>query len=208
MQYVILFSAFLLGAFHALEPGHGKSVMAAFVLGTDANICSTLTLGFTVVFSHIIVILLMGILSLYLSNYFNLGSLSSTMELIGGVILLLVGIWILKSYYKPHVHKIDTNKSAIAIGLSAGLIPCPAALAVLLISISSGVIVDGLLYVIIFSLGLAVSISLFSILFVKSKDFLEKYVSNNSINKLPLISGIIIILFGIWNIAGPLFGIH
>ncbi|MCS3901154.1 sulfite exporter TauE/SafE family protein [Methanococcus voltae] len=208
MELVILISAFILGAFHALEPGHGKSVMAAFVLGTDANITNTLTLGFTVVFSHTFVIFLMGILSLYLSNYLNVGNLSSTMEIIGGIILLLVGFWILKSYFKPHIHAIDTNKSAVAIGLSAGLIPCPAALAVLLISISSGAIMEGLAYVVVFSLGLAISISLFSILFVKSKDFLEKYVSNNSINKLPLLSGIIIILFGIWNISGPLFNIH
>nr|WP_243687826.1 hypothetical protein [Methanobacterium formicicum] len=47
---LFMVSAFILGALHALEPGHGKSVMAAFVLGTDANLKDAWLLGLTVVF--------------------------------------------------------------------------------------------------------------------------------------------------------------
>ncbi|ABO35705.1 high-affinity nickel-transporter [Methanococcus maripaludis C5] len=208
MEFIICFSAFLLGAMHALEPGHGKSIMAAYVIGTDANLKESLTLGFTILFSHVVIIFLLGLFSIYMVEYFNIGYVTTVMEVLGGVILLLVGAWIVKSYYFPHEHSIDTNKSSIAIGLSAGLVPCPAALAVLLFSISNNAIFDGFYYVLVFSIGLAASIALFSILFVKSKDFLEKYVKNEQINKLPLISGIIIILFGFWNISGPLLGIH
>uniref|UniRef100_A9A831 High-affinity nickel-transporter n=1 Tax=Methanococcus maripaludis (strain C6 / ATCC BAA-1332) TaxID=444158 RepID=A9A831_METM6 len=208
MEIIIGFSAFLLGAIHALEPGHGKSIMAAYVVGTDANIKEALTLGFTILFSHVIIIFLLGLFSIYMVEYFNIGYVSTVMEVLGGVILLLVGAWIVKSYYFHHQHHIDTNKGSIAIGLSAGLVPCPVALAVLLFSISNNAIFDGLTYVIVFSIGLAMSIALFSILLVKSKDFLEKYIKNEQINKLPLISGIIIILFGIWNISGPILGIH
>ncbi|MBA2862395.1 sulfite exporter TauE/SafE family protein [Methanococcus maripaludis] len=208
MEFIIGFSAFMLGIMHALEPGHGKSIMAAYVVGTDANLKESLTLGFTVLFSHVFVIFLLGLFSIYLVGYFNIEYVSTVMEVLGGFILLLVGAWILKSYYIPHQHSINTNKGALAIGLSAGLVPCPAALAVLLFSISNNAIFDGLYYVIVFSIGLAISIALFSILFVKSKNFLEKYVKNEQINKMPLISGIIIILFGLWNISGPLLGIH
>ncbi|WP_459201813.1 HoxN/HupN/NixA family nickel/cobalt transporter [Methanococcus sp. CF] len=208
MDFIIGFSAFLLGAMHALEPGHGKSVMAAYVMGTNANLKETLTLGSTILFSHVSIILLLGLFSIYLVKYLNIAYVNTIMELLGGVILLLVGLWIVKSYYFPHKHHIDTNKGALAIGLSAGLVPCPAALAVLLFSISNNAIFDGLTYVIVFSIGLAMSIALFSILFVKSKNFLEKYMKNENVNRLPLISGAIIILFGLWNISGPIIGIH
>ena len=50
ISLVFMVAAFILGALHALEPGHGKAVMAAFVMGTDATLEDTLLLGGTVVF--------------------------------------------------------------------------------------------------------------------------------------------------------------
>jgi len=73
-----------------------------------------------------------------------------------------------------------------------------------LFSITSGNLYDGLVYVFIFSLGLALSISLLSALFVRGKQFIEKYVQSKDINKLPLISGVIILLIGIYTISHPL----
>ena len=95
-------------------------------------------------------------------------------------------------YHHPHhnhEHNIDTQKGVIAIGLSTGLIPCPAALPVLLFTISNNQIYSGLSYVLVFSAGLAIAMKLLSILFVKGRGFIQRYMSNKSINKIPLISG-------------------
>ena len=211
MELLWTLTAFMLGFMHALEPGHGKSVMAAYILGTGANLRDALLLGLTVVISHTSVVFALGILSIYLVGTLSSEMTHDIMSVIGGGILLTVGIWILKNYFRPHEHKIDTKKGVLAIGLSAGLVPCPAALAVLLFSITSGNLYDGLVYVFIFSLGLALSISLLSTLFVRGKQFIEKYVQSKNINKLPLISGIVIVLIGIYTISHPileyLFGI-
>lgn len=51
---------------HAFEPGHGKSVMAVFVMGTDATVKDATLLGLTVVFSHVIVVILLGVASIFL----------------------------------------------------------------------------------------------------------------------------------------------
>lgn len=211
MELLWTLTAFMLGFMHALEPGHGKSVMAAYILGTGANLRDALLLGLTVVISHTSVVFALGILSIYLVGTLSSEMTHDIMSVIGGGILIAVGIWILKNYFRPHEHKIDTKKGVLAIGLSAGLVPCPAALAVLLFSITSGNLYDGLVYVFIFSLGLALSISLLSTLFVRGKQFIEKYVQSKNINKLPLISGIVIVLIGIYTISHPileyLFGI-
>ena len=211
MELLWTLTAFILGFMHALEPGHGKSVMAAYILGTGANLRDALLLGLTVVISHTSVVFALGILSIYLVGTLSSEMTHDIMSVIGGGILIAVGIWILKNYFRPHEHKIDTKKGVLAIGLSAGLVPCPAALAVLLFSITSGNLYDGLVYVFIFSLGLALSISLLSTLFVRGKQFIEKYVQSKNINKLPLISGIVIVLIGIYTISHPileyLFGI-
>ena len=204
MELLWTLTAFILGFMHALEPGHGKSVMAAYILGTGANLRDALLLGLTVVISHTSVVFALGILSIYLVGTLSSEMTHDIMSVIGGGILITVGIWILKNYFRPHEHKIDTKKGVLAIGLSAGLVPCPAALAVLLFSITSGNLYDGLVYVFIFSLGLALSISLLSTLFVRGKQFIEKYVQSKNINKLPLISGIVIVLIGIYTISHPI----
>jgi ABC-type nickel/cobalt efflux system permease component RcnA len=203
LSLFIVISAFLLGALHALEPGHGKSIMAVFVMGTDADLKDALLLGMTIVVSHVVVVLALGVASIYLVEALNVDMTHDIMSVVGGVILIVVGAWILRKFFHPHEHAIDTKKGVIAIGLSTGLIPCPAALAVLLFSIANNQVYNGLIYVLIFSAGLALAITTLSIVFVKGKGFIESYVSSTSINKLPLVSGSVIVVIGIFTLLHP-----
>ena len=204
MELVFTITAFILGMLHALEPGHGKSVLAAYVLGTKADIKDAITLGVTITLSHTSVVFILGILSIYLMKSVSAEIAHDLMSVVGGAILIGVGLWILNSYFHPHEHKIDTKKGVIAIGLSAGLIPCPAALAVLLFSIAEGNVLNGLIYVVVFSIGLAISLTTLSVLFIKSKMFMQKYAGSEKISKLPLISGTIIILIGLYTLGHPI----
>lgn len=206
VNWLFLFSAFLLGALHALEPGHGKSVMAVFVMGTDASVKDATKLGLTVVFSHVIIVILLGVASIFLLEALNVDTTHDVMSVIGGIILIAVGVWIIRKFHHPHhrhEHHIDTTKGVVAIGLSTGLIPCPAALAVLLFSIGNNQIYSGLTYVLIFSIGLAIAITLLSVLFVKGRGFIQGYLSSETVNKIPLVSGAIIILIGIITLLHP-----
>lgn len=184
---LFMISAFGLGALHALEPGHGKSVMAAFVIGTNAKLKDAILLGLTVVFSHMSVVILFGIVSIFLLGALDVNATHDVMSLIDGVILIIVGLWIIRKFYHHHEHSIHTKKGVIAIGLSTGLIPCPAALAVLLFSISNNQIYSGLIYVLVFSAGLAISITLLAVLFVKGKGFIQSYIGNNTITNIPIV---------------------
>ena len=204
LNILVMVSAFLLGALHALEPGHGKSIMAVFVMGTDADIKDALLLGLTIVLSHVIVVMALGVASIYLVETLNVDLTHDIMSLIGGAMLMGVGVWIIRKFYHPHEHTIDTKKGVIAIGLSTGLIPCPAALAILLFSISNDQVYNGLFYVLVFSAGLAIAITFLSVVFVKGKGFIEGYVSSKSISKLPLVSGSFILLIGVLTLLHPL----
>ncbi|WP_292468678.1 sulfite exporter TauE/SafE family protein [Methanolobus sp.] len=204
LSFLIAISAFLFGALHALEPGHGKSIMAVFVMGTDADMKDALLLGLTIVVSHVVVVLALGVASIYLVDILNVDMTHDIMSVVGGIILIVVGVWILRKFYRPHEHAIDTKKSVIAIGLSTGLIPCPAALAVLLYSIANNQVYNGLIYVLIFSAGLALAITSLSVVFVKGKGFIESYVSSTKINKLPLVSGSVIVVIGLFTLLHPL----
>lgn len=207
VNWLFIVSAFVLGALHAFEPGHGKSVMAVFVMGTDATVKDATLLGLTVVFSHVIVVILLGVASIFLLEALNVDTTHDVMSVIGGIILIVVGIWIIRKFYHPyhpHEHHIDTTKGVVAIGLSTGLIPCPAALAVLLFSIGNNQIYSGLTYVLVFSTGLAIAITLLSVLFVKGRGFIQGYLSSETVNKIPLVSGAIIIIIGLITLLHPI----
>ncbi|MBN2110119.1 MAG: sulfite exporter TauE/SafE family protein [Methanosarcinaceae archaeon] len=204
LNILIIASAFLLGALHALEPGHGKSVMAVFVMGTDADLKDALLLGITIVISHVIVVLGLGVASIYLVEILDVDLTHDIMSVIGGIILIGVGVWILRKFYHPHEHAIDTKKGVVAIGLSTGLIPCPAALAVLLFSIASNQVYNGLIYVLIFSAGLAIAITSLSVAFVKGKGSIQRYMGSKRISRLPLVSGTVIIIIGAFTLIHPL----
>jgi ABC-type nickel/cobalt efflux system permease component RcnA len=207
VNWLFIVSAFVLGALHAFEPGHGKSVMAVFVMGTDATVKDATLLGLTVVFSHVIVVILLGVASIFLLEALNVDTTHDVMSVIGGIILIVVGIWIIRKFYHPyhpHEHHIDTTKGVVAIGLSTGLIPCPVALVVLLFSIGNNQIYSGLTYVLVFSTGLAIAITLLSVLFVKGRGFIQGYLSSETVNKIPLVSGAIIIIIGLITLLHPI----
>lgn len=110
MELLYAITAFILGMLHALEPGHGKSVVAAYILGTKADLKDAILLGTTITISHTAVIFLLGILSIYLLESLNVDVVHDMMSVVGGLILIAVGIWIIRSYLHPHEHKVDTKR--------------------------------------------------------------------------------------------------
>ena len=84
------------------------------------------------------------------------------------------------------------------MGVSGGMVPCPAALAVLLAAVSLAQFVRGLLLVLIFSVGMAAVLVAIGIMMVKAADVAGKYVSESRWTKIvPVVSAALILLVGI-----------
>src|SRR5262249_59424929 len=69
---VIAFSLLVaigLGAFHALEPGHGKTLVAAYLVGSRGTAWHAVLLGLTVTASHTIGVYALGCVALFASHY-------------------------------------------------------------------------------------------------------------------------------------------
>lgn len=108
MLILVLAIAFVLGAIHALGPGHGKSLMASYLVGSQGRIRDVFTLGITITISHIFSVVVIGFLALWLTNYFWTGNASIWLSLVSGIIIFLIGLWLFikrfrlwKSGYKP-----------------------------------------------------------------------------------------------------------
>lgn len=94
---VILFSlgtALVLGAFHALSPGHGKTVVAAYLVGSRGTAGHAIFLGATVTATHTAGVYALGVVTLFLSEYILPERLYPVLEVISGLLVVAVGGWL------------------------------------------------------------------------------------------------------------------
>lgn len=84
----------------------------------------------------------------------------------------------------------------VIMGISGGMVPCPTALVVLFLAVSVKKVALGLLLIVFFSLGLAATLTVLGILFVKGSSLINRYDNNKFIPKLPVLSSILIMLLG------------
>jgi nickel/cobalt transporter (NicO) family protein len=84
-----------LGALHAVSPGHGKTVMAAYLVGSRGGARHALGLGLTVTISHTIGVLALGVVSLSFASLVPPERLYPVLGVISGVIVVGIGLWLI-----------------------------------------------------------------------------------------------------------------
>jgi nickel/cobalt exporter len=209
---LLLLAAFGWGALHALSPGHGKSMVAAYLVGTRGTARHAAALGATVTITHTAGVFALGIVTLALSQYILPEQLYPWLTLASGLLVVGVGAGVLRSRIRwararrahahehHHHHHSPDNlswKGLIAMGASAGLIPCPSALVVLLGAISQHQVALGLVMILAFSLGLATTMTGIGIAVVSAKRLTARFsFSGRLIPILPALSAIVIVVVG------------
>lgn len=233
---VFIFSALLiaglLGMLHALSPGHGKTIVAAYLVGSQGRFYHAIALGLLVTFTHTGSVFALGLLTLTASRYFLAADIFPVLELASGLLILLLGLgllyprlryWILylrqqrqisrkpvevsrefggskrvvidqsiEEIGSPHSHDPSTMgyiprgplpsgalsginwRSLITLGVSGGLVPCPDAIAILLIALTINRIALGISLIVSFSMGLAVVLIIIGLLIVQGKRLFER----------------------------------
>jgi nickel/cobalt transporter (NicO) family protein len=83
--------AFWFGALHALEPGHGKTMVAAYLVGARGTMKHAVFLGGMVTFTHTISVFLLGIVTLFLSQYIMPDKLSKVLGIVSGLTIVYLG---------------------------------------------------------------------------------------------------------------------
>ena len=174
---LLLLAAFGWGALHALSPGHGKAMVAAYLVGTRGTARDAVALGATVTITHTIGVFALGLVTLALSAYVLPEDLYPWLNLVSALLVLGVGAAVLRKrrkavahhhHHHDHEHDHITSKGIIAMGASAGLIPCPSALVVLLGAVAQHQVALGLVLITAFSLGLAATLTGLGVLVVRA----------------------------------------
>jgi ABC-type nickel/cobalt efflux system permease component RcnA len=303
--FFVLLAAFGWGAAHALTPGHGKTVVAAYLVGTRGTTKHALFLGMTTTVTHTAGVFAIGFLTLFASRYILPEQLYPWLAVGSGLLVVSIGLSLFRGRlagllhrpspqlhlvhnhthddhdhghhheHTPHEHNHDhdshdhdhshhdhdhdshdhdhahahdhdhdhdhthdhghshllhhhhgdghthshappgadgtpvTWRSLLALGVSGGLIPCPAALVVMLSAIALQRVGFGMVLIVVFSLGLAGVLTGIGILWVKARELLNIMSRNSNLasrfpggggrllQALPVISALFITLVGL-----------
>ena len=92
-----LLIAFVFGSFHALSPGHGKTMVAAYLVGSRGTARHAVSLGVIVTVTHTLGVFALGLITLFASKYVVPEKLYPVLSVISGLAVFGVGVWLLTS---------------------------------------------------------------------------------------------------------------
>jgi ABC-type nickel/cobalt efflux system permease component RcnA/Tol biopolymer transport system component len=243
MATALAISLFL-GALHALTPGHGKALVAAYLVGARGTTGHAAVLGGIVTLTHTGTVLALGGLTLILSHFIVPTAFFPLLEVASGLLIVGLGFTLLlrrwqgfsgvmryRARQEPTaeprkdsgerrtiavgqeietrsydnllpVGSIDlaqgiTWRSLVTLGVSGGLVPCPDAIAILLVAIAINRIPLGLVLIVAFSLGLAVVLVVIGIAMVHSRHLLDRIrLFDRVAPALPVVSAAVVLALG------------
>lgn len=186
-----ILAAVAVGSAHALAPGHGKTVAAAYLVGTRARGRDAVALGVTVAVMHTASVLAIGLGWYALAGGAGggIGVLTAWLQLVAALVVMAVGVGLVRrrrrggddGHEHDHAHPhppapADTSpwsvRGLVALGVSGGLLPSPSAFLVLVTGLFTGRVVLALVVVVAFGVGMAVTLSVVGWATVRGRDLL------------------------------------
>ncbi|GAB4474423.1 MAG: hypothetical protein Kow00124_14400 [Anaerolineae bacterium] len=244
--------ALLLGAIHALTPGHGKTLVAAYLVGSRGTLWHAFTLGGVVTLTHTGSVMALGVVTLAISRFLVPTALFPVLEIASGLLIIIMGAALLIQRWRgwravqrsraapsqpapparvdapdptprrritigapiavrvyddvlPETRSLEAIRwrSLVALGISGGLVPCPDAIAILLVALAINRLALGLSMVVAFSTGLAAVLIAIGVAMVRGRRALERMEAFSQVAPaLPAISAAIVLGLGIALTAG------
>jgi nickel/cobalt transporter (NicO) family protein len=88
-------SAVLLGALHGLEPGHSKTMMAAFIVAIRGTLAQAVLLGLSATVSHTAIVWMVALTGLYFGRSWNTAATEPYLQVASAVLIIAVAAWML-----------------------------------------------------------------------------------------------------------------
>lgn len=218
--------AFFLGAAHALTPGHGKTIVAAYLAGSRGTVWDAVYLGSVVTFTHTFSVFVLGLLTLFASRYLLVDRIYPWLSVCSGFLVAAMGVWLLWARWRaigrshphshdhahchdpgrPHSHPHPHSDSPpvsrgqlLSLGVSGGLVPCPEAMVVLLMAVSLHKLGLGMVILLAFSTGLAAVLIAIGAAMIVSGPLVRRLAPSGWTSRaLPLGSAAVVTLLGVF----------
>ncbi|MGH3044094.1 MAG: nickel/cobalt transporter [Gaiellaceae bacterium] len=212
---VSLLVAMFWGAAHALTPGHGKAIVAGYLVGSRGTPRHAVYLGLIVTATHTAGVFAFGLVTLLLSRFLVPEQLYPWLTVASGLLVVGVGLAVLAGrvrHARAHAHGHDHHHhdhhhdhdhgygrgGLLGVGVAAGLLPCPSALVVLLGAIALHRVGLGLALILAFSVGLAATVTAVGLVAVLARRAFSRLSLNGRlVRTLPAVSALVILAVGI-----------
>jgi nickel/cobalt exporter len=106
-------TAILLGALHGLEPGHSKTMMAAFIVAVRGTVGQAVLLGLAATLSHTLIVWVVALGGVYLFAGLRTEQIEPYMQLASGLLIVLIAAWMLwrtrREQHPAHGHHHDND---------------------------------------------------------------------------------------------------
>jgi ABC-type nickel/cobalt efflux system permease component RcnA len=217
---VLLLLAAGFGAAHALTPGHGKTLVAAYLIGQRGTVWHAFVLGGVTALTHTGgVILLAILLALYFRDV-SPGAIQSALSLVGGLLVTGLGAWLFLQrltgrpdhihlggghhHHEPSAPSPDGARATwwqiVVLGISGGIVPCWDAILLLTFSLSR--LWLGVLLLLAFSVGLAGVLVVLGIVVVRGGEAARARLGDQErfqkvVKALPILSAAVITVLGL-----------
>jgi nickel/cobalt transporter (NicO) family protein len=219
----LLAAAFGWGALHALSPGHGKAMVAGYLVGSRGTPRDAAILGLTVTATHTAAVFALGLITLLAAQYVVPEDIYPWLSVVSGLMVVAIGIAVMRSRFRrwralrraardhEHGHAHDHNhapdgpitvRSLLALGVSGGLVPCPSALVVLIGAISQHRVGLGMVLIVAFSLGLAATLTVVGLAVLYGGRLMarlrpeRRLLGGRLVGAVPALSATVIVLAG------------
>jgi len=157
------------GAVHALTPGHGKTVLASYLVGSRLAAVRGLAVAGVLALTHVssAVILALAASSLVTRTLGGVGR-APLLENLARGLLATIGVWLLWRAWKGRGHP---HGEGLMVGVVAGLVPCPLTLFAMVVALGRGVPEAGLTFAAAMMLGVGLTLAGVALLVVLARDW-------------------------------------
>ncbi|MCK5130862.1 MAG: hypothetical protein KAR40_01755 [Candidatus Sabulitectum sp.] len=212
--WLLLGISFVFGVLHAIGPGHRKAILVAYFIGEGTKPLKGIITGFLLALVHAAsAIVLVGGFYLFTTRSL-LVSIDKAQNLLFPLtygIILILGIWMTAHGIKDHHLKQLSGKNNRGLGglILSGLVPCPAASAIMILAVAGKAAIVGILSVLMMSLGMGVLLAAVGLLTILMRNRMTALFEDPTRGRhiefaLQLLSGLAMALFGLFMILGSL----
>jgi ABC-type nickel/cobalt efflux system permease component RcnA len=165
------------GAIHALTPGHSKTILVSYLAGSRHGAFRALSVSSLLAAAHVLIAVIIALFaSQLMERSIGQAGRAPDLEFLSRFLLLLIGLWLfvraVRGHHAASGQAAHATRGGIGVALSAGLIPCPLTLFVMVLAVTRGVPAAGLTFAGSMLIGIALTLGLFALLAVAARHFL------------------------------------
>lgn len=165
------------GIAHAMTPGHSKSVLASFVLGSSASVGRAAMTSLLLAATHIASAVVLALVANELVTRTLVGAgRAPALEYVSRITLAAIGLWLVIRALRNDRH---FHGEGAAFGVLAGLVPCPLTLFVMTLALARGVIAAGLVFAFTMFIGVALTLLAIAVSLAWGRRYLAEWMGRH-----------------------------